>query len=38
MPGGNRIDTDTGLPKAKNFCKVNDIWLKYEPVYVFYKE
>jgi hypothetical protein len=37
MPGGNRIDTETGLPKAKNFCKVNGMWLKYEPVFVFYK-
>jgi len=37
MPGGNRIDSDTGLPKAKNFCKVNGMWLKYEPIFVFYK-
>jgi hypothetical protein len=37
MPGGNRIDTETGLPKAKNFCKVNGMWLKYEPVFIFYK-
>jgi len=37
MPGGNRIDTETGLPKAKNFCKVNGIWLKYEPVFIFRK-
>ena len=37
MPGGNRIDPDTGLPKAKNFCKVNGMWLKYEPIFVFYK-
>jgi len=37
MPGGNRVDPDTGLPKAKNFCKVNGLWLKYEPVFVFYK-
>lgn len=37
MPGGNRIDPETGLPKAKNFCKVNGMWLKYEPVFVFYK-
>ena len=37
MPGGNRIDEETGLPKAKNFCKVNGIWLKYEPVLIFYK-
>ena len=37
MPGGNRVDSETGLPKAKNFCKVNGMWLKYEPVFVFYK-
>lgn len=37
MPGGNRVDPETGLPKAKNFCKVNGMWLKYEPVFVFYK-
>ena len=43
MPGGNRIDTDTGKPKAKNFCKIKnekgkDIWLKYEPIFVWKKE
>jgi hypothetical protein len=38
MPGGNRIDTETGLPKAKNFCKVNGMWLKYEPIFVFHKK
>jgi len=42
MPGGNRVDSETGLPKAKNFCKVKnekgaDMWLKYEPVFIFYK-
>jgi hypothetical protein len=37
MPGGNRLDSETGLPKAKNFCKVNGMWLKYEPIFVFYK-
>jgi len=37
MPGGNRVDPDTGLPKSKNFCKVNGIFLKYEPVFIFYK-
>lgn len=36
-PGGNRIDVETGLPSAKNFCKVNGLWLKYEPIFVFYK-
>ena len=42
MPGGNRIDTETGQPKAKNFCKIKndkgkDIWLKYEPIFVWKK-
>jgi hypothetical protein len=37
MPGGNRVDSETGLPKAKNFCKVNGMWLKYEPIFIFYK-
>lgn len=38
MPGGNRVDEETGQPRAKNFCKVNGIWLKYEPIFVFYKK
>ena len=38
MPGGNRVDEETGKPRAKNFCKVNGIWLKYEPIFVFYKQ
>jgi len=26
------------LPKAKNFCKIKgDMWLKYEPIFIFYK-
>ena len=37
MPGGNRVDEETGKPRAKNFCKVNGIWLKYEPIFVFRK-
>jgi len=37
MPGGNRVDEETGKPRAKNFCKVNGIWLKYEPIFVFKK-
>ena len=37
MPGGNRIDKDTGLPNVKNFCKVNNLWLKYEPIFVYRK-
>jgi hypothetical protein len=41
MPGGNRLD-ENGRPKAKNFCKVSnskaeDIWLKYEPIFVYRK-
>ena len=36
MPGQNRLD-DNGIPKCKNFCKVNDRYLKYEPVFVFWK-
>jgi len=37
MPGGNRLDPDTGLPKCKNFCKVNGSFFKYEPIFVFKK-
>ncbi len=37
MPGGNRLDTETGQPKTRYFCKVNGIWLKYEPMLVFQK-
>lgn len=37
MPGDNRTDSETGLPKTKNYCKVNNLWLKYEPIFVFYK-
>jgi hypothetical protein len=36
MPGQNRVDED-GIPKCKNYCKVNGRMLKYEPVFVFYK-
>jgi hypothetical protein len=36
-PGGNRLDPETGLPRAKNFCKVNGIWLKYEPILSYQK-
>ncbi len=39
MPGGNRVDKETGLPKAKNFCKTKKgIWLKYEPLFVYQKQ
>lgn len=37
MPGGNRLDKETGLPKTKNFCKVSGMWLKYEPIFIFKK-
>lgn len=43
MPGGNRLDPETGLPMAKNFCKIDaagskkQLWLKYEPIFVFKK-
>lgn len=36
MPGQNRVD-ENGIPKCKNFCKVNGKVMKYEPVFVFYK-
>lgn len=36
MPGQNRLD-ETGKPKCKNFCKVNGNYLKFEPVFVYYK-
>ena len=37
MPGSHRIHEDTGLPKTKNFCKDNGIWLKYEPIFIYRK-
>jgi hypothetical protein len=37
MPGGNRLDPATGLPKAKNFCKIGGLWLKYEPIFIYRK-
>ena len=36
MPGGNRVGED-GKPTAKNFCKVNGKWFKYEPIFIFKK-
>lgn len=36
MPGQNRVD-ENGVPKCKNFCKVNGRVMKYEPVFVFHK-
>lgn len=37
MPGQNRLDEKTGLPMCKNYCKIDGDYMKYEPVYVFYK-
>jgi hypothetical protein len=37
MPGGNRMDSVTGLPKFKNYCKVKGAWFKYEPFLVYQK-
>lgn len=48
MPGGNRVDPETGKPMTKNFCRVKEakkgfktqsrsIWYKYEPIFVFKK-
>ena len=36
MPGQNRVD-ENGIPKCKNFCKVNGRVMKHEPIFVFYK-
>jgi hypothetical protein len=36
MPGSNRVGED-GKPKCKNFCLVKGKYLKYEPVFVFWK-
>jgi len=36
MPGQNRLD-ENGIPKCKNYCRVNGKYLKYEPIFVFYK-
>jgi DNA modification methylase len=36
MPGSNRIGAD-GKPTAKNFCKVDGKWRKYEPIFIFRK-
>ena len=37
MPGQNRVGED-GKPKCKNFCQVDDKYMKYEPVFVFFKD
>ncbi len=34
--GSNRID-ETGVPKFKNACKINGLWRKYEPIFIFKK-
>ena len=36
MPGQNRMGED-GKPTCKNYCQVNEKYLKYEPVFVFKK-
>jgi hypothetical protein len=36
MPGQNRLD-ENGIPKCKNYCKVDGSYIKYEPIFVFYK-
>ena len=36
MPGQNRLD-ENGKPKCKNYCQVNGKYLKYEPVFIFWK-
>ncbi len=35
MPGGNRVAD--GKPTARNTCLINGMWMKYEPIYVFWK-
>lgn len=37
MPGGNRLDPVTGLPKTQHFCKVSGLWLKWEPIFIYKK-
>jgi len=36
MPGQNRIGED-GKPTCKNYCQVNGKYLKYEPIFIFWK-
>ena len=36
MPGAQRLD-ENGIPKCKNYCKVNGKYHKYEPIFVFKK-
>jgi len=37
MPGAQRLD-ENGIPKCKNYCKINGRYVKYEPIYVFRKD
>jgi len=37
MPGGNRVDQETGLPKCKNYCQIDGKWFKFEYIFVFKK-
>jgi hypothetical protein len=37
MPGSNRIDSETGLPTFKNYCKIDGTFWKYEPIFIFRK-
>jgi hypothetical protein len=37
MPGKGRINKETGLPTAKNYCMLNGKYRKVEPVFIFYK-
>ena len=36
MPGQNRMGED-GKPTCKNYCMINEKYMKYEPVFVFKK-
>ncbi|HIJ10952.1 TPA: site-specific DNA-methyltransferase, partial [Candidatus Woesearchaeota archaeon] len=36
MPGQNRVGED-GKPKCKNYCMIDEKYMKYEPVFVFWK-
>jgi hypothetical protein len=37
MPGSNRINSETGLPNFKNYCKIGENFWKYEPIFIFRK-
>lgn len=36
MPGANRLD-ENGIPKCENYCRVNGVYLKMEPISVWRK-